>query len=915
VYVWPQSKTNDIRTIVQQDLRQRPDMGRKEPWMNMLTGKLTQAGVSDTQAQTIAELVWRQHEINSMNREIAEMEKAAEFGSLGGIIQRIKDTPLIQQQGPDWREGVIRDYLREAGLSTKAAETAARLYNSIIIDRLAKAQQKAFEDTLNKSAPWKDYFARNARLAKGALEKIRLAVRTGALDPSRNLENVIAEQNGWTGFTDKQFQRLAELDEIISDENVDDVTRTESIVEINKIVSDAKLPVRLRDSLGAYYTGQALMGIPTALVNIASPASFAIRNLFTDIAKYAATDPKNIPIAFETFMESMRTWYDQVSYAFRTQIYRNDVVEYLAGNNTLRELFNKGKKQWSEGKYAEGFLNMSVGMAQITGRVLSSLDQGAISSLESQNLTRYSLEAMKMAKIPKDRQKVFANKLLEARRKTKAQLVAEGMKADRAGVLADLEVRSLLMTELSSLKVPFVDVLESSLNDALQSVGRNRQITIEGLDKENTELRDRGLLSYLPISFLEMIAQGAATKGPAMQIFSRMLYGFALVPARVFSNVAWYSPVGLVRYAVDYAGRETGWWSPRYAMSLGSELQQRQRLTEAISGSIVMLALASLVSSSVDDEDEDKAFRIVITGNGPDAATDRQFHDSFFKKYKPHTFHIIVNKQIIPINIGRGGEAFFFPIMLAGALDDWNIKKKLNQARKSPKELNQGVEMLGSSFFALAQRGPFAAFTKPLFDASKEGRVTEELVGQAGFFGKTFIPGFGASVARNISDLINDPVDRSSVMGSIYANTPIVGPMMGTKALNALGQPMRVDDFSDRLFRLGVPMVFSFPKNTPENDLNELIIKKGSGPSFPTRRVAQAAVGRPLDDKEFEAYVREYGRVMSDKMFKNRKRLENMPLQQYDKELENYARGFSIDGIPISGARDAAVRAVNRMAQ
>jgi hypothetical protein len=344
VYVWPQSKTNDIRTIVQQDLRQRPDMGRKEPWMNMLTGKLTQAGVSDTQAQTIAELVWRQHEINSMNREIAEMEKAAEFGSIGGIIQRIKDTPLIQQQGPDWREGVIRDYLREAGLSTKAAETAARLYNSIIIDRLAKAQQKAFDDTLNKSAPWKDYFARNARLAKGALEKIRLAVRTGALDPSRNLENVIAEQNGWTGFTDKQFQRLAELDEIISDPNVDDVTRTESIVEINKIVADAKLPVRLRDSLGAYYTGQALMGIPTALVNIASPASFAIRNLFTDIAKYAATDPKNIPIAFETFLESMRTWYDQVSYAFRTQIYRNDVVEYLAGNNTLRELFNKDRQ-------------------------------------------------------------------------------------------------------------------------------------------------------------------------------------------------------------------------------------------------------------------------------------------------------------------------------------------------------------------------------------------------------------------------------------------------------------------------------------------------------------------------------------------------------------------------------------------
>jgi hypothetical protein len=656
------------------------------------------------------------------------------------------------------------------------------------------------------------------------------------------------------------------------------------------------------------------MGIPTALVNIASPIGFSIRNLFTDIARYSTSDPKNIPIAFETFMESMRTWYDQVSYAFRTQIYRNDVVEYLAGNNTLRELFNKGKKQWENGEYGKGFLNMSVGMAQITGRVLSSLDQGAITSLESQNITRYALEAMKMTSIPKDEQKLFARKVLEARRKTKAQLVSEGMNADRAGVLADLEVRSLVMTELSRLNVPFTEVLESSINDALLSVGRNREITITGLDAENKRLSDKGLISYYPIHFLEQMAESAARSSPGMQVFSRMLYGFALVPARVFHNVAWYSPYGFFRIWREKEAGKRG-WEKRYEMSLGNELQYRQRLTDAIAGSIVMLGLAALASGSTDEEDEDKAFRIVITGNGPDAATDRQFHDAWNKKWKPYSIHIVVNGTIIPINIGRGGEALFFPIMLAGALDDWQIKGKLNQARKSPEELNQAIEMGSSAFFALAQRGPFAAFTKPLFDASKEGRATEEVIGQLGFFGKTFIPGIGASVFRNISDMINDPVDRSSVTGSIYANTPMVGPLMGSKSLNALGQPTRVDDWSDRLFRLGVPVVFSFPKDTPENELNELILKQGSGPSFPTRRVAQAAVGRPISDQEFETYVREYGRVMSDKMFKNRKRLENMPTSQYDRELERYAQGFSIDGIPISGARDSAVRAVNRMAQ
>ena len=271
-----------------------------------------------------------------------------------------------------------------------------------------------------------------------------------------------------------------------------------------------------------------------------------------------------------------------------------------------------------------------------------------------------------------------------------------------------------------------------------------------------------------------------------------------------------------------------------------------------------------------------------------------------------------MGNTIIPINIGRGGEALFFPIMLAGALDDWKIKEKLNLAKKEPKELNLAVEALGSAFFALAQRGPYAAFTKPLFDASKDGKITEELVGQAGFFGKTFIPIIGSSLSRNISDFINDPVERSSLQGAIYANTPIVGPWLGTKALNALGQPIRADDWGDKLFKLGVPVVFSFPKNTPENELNELILKKGSGPSIPTRSNAQKRFGDVLTNKEFEIYVREYGRVVSDKMFKNRKKLENMSVKNYDDELEGYVRGYSVGDTKITGAADMAVRAVKR---
>jgi hypothetical protein len=906
----PQTE-NKVKVIVQQDLRQNPDMGRKQPWTSQLTAKLIDAGVDETQAQTISELTWRQHEIKKMDRDLKELKTAAEKGSLAVIIDRIKTTPLEKQQEPNWMQGVIREYLVDAGLSGNAADTAARLYESVISERLAEAKQKAFETTLNKSAPWKNYLSRNSSLGKEALRKIQDAIRTGVLDPTQNVESIIAKENGWSGFTKEQFQRIVQLDNVISNPESDEVTKAEAMAELNAIIVKAKIPVRFKDAIGAYYVGQALMGIPTVTVNIASPIGFSVRNLITDIGRYAFTEPSRIPMAFETFLDSMKSWYNQTSYAFRSQIYLNDVVEYLNGQNVLRELFDKGKAQWARGEYANGMANMLVGMTQITGRVLSALDQGSISMLENQNITRYAMEAMKQRNIPQSKRKEIANMILDTRRRTYAENIASGMEKDRAGVLADMAVRNELISALAPEGIDLKDVLTSAINDSLQSVGRNKVINTKGIEAENKRLSDAGMLSYLPIKFLEDIASGASSGNPLMQVFSKMLYGFALVPARVFHTTAWYSPYGFIRLGIDKYKKNKGEESP-YAMSLQTDLQYKQRLTESIAGSIVMLGLAALAGSSTDDEEE-KKFRIVITGNGPSYSADKQYFDSWNKKWKPYSIHIVMGDTIIPINIGRGGEALFFPIMLAGALDDWNIKKKLNLTKKSPEDLNFAVEALGSAFFALAQRGPYAAFTKPLFDASKEGKITEELVGQAGFFGKTFVPIFGASVARNISDFINDPVDRSSLEGAIYANTPVIGPWMGAKALNALGQPVRADDWGDKLYKLGAPVVFSFPKNTPENELNELILKKGSGPSIPTRSNAQKRFGDVMTDKEFETYVREYGRVVSDKMFKNRKKLENMSVKNYDDELQRYVTGYSIDGIKISGASDMAVSAVKKM--
>lgn len=904
VQEWPSKTQNQVRSIVQQDLRQRPDMARKEAWKSLLTSKLMNAGVSESNAMTLSDLIWKQHEINNMNREIKLIESAAENGSLGVIVEMIKNTPLQQQSTPEWRKEVIRQYLMSAGLSEKQAESAARLYDNIIAEKIAEAKQKAFEQSISKTSPWRDHMSRNGQLAKDALKKVLNAVRTSALDPTQNTESIIAKQNGWTGFSEADFRRIAEIDEILNNKDTDDLKKSEVMKELNEIISKTKLPVTVKQALAAFYTGQALMGIPTVTVNVFSPLGFSLRNLVTDIGRFALTDPTRIPLAFDTFLDSMSSWYNQTKYAFKNEVYPNDVVEYLNGNNVLKELYNKGKKEWKDGDRASGMRDMLVGMTQITGRVLSALDQGAISALENQAVNRYAMEAMSLSNIPRSKRNAVARQILQAKRNTYASLIAGGMEKERAGVLADMEMKNEIKKQLSSLNIESEkvnDVINSALNDALLSVGRNRTISMDGLSNEQKILSDDGMISYLPIKFLEQIASSSAQQGPLMQVFSKMLYGFALVPARAFHNAAWYSPYGFLRIFRDKYQKSKGMESS-YSLSLGNELQYRQRLTESIAGSLVMLGLGALVKSSTDDEEDDK-FKIVVTGNGPDAAADKQYYDSWIKKWKPYSIHIVMGDTVIPINIGRGGEAIFFPILIAGALDDWNIRNQMNKAKKKPADLNQATVMLGSAFLALAQRGPYAAFGKSLFNANRAGQLPEEVASQAGYFGKTFIPIVGTSLARNISDFINDPIDRSSMSGAIYSNIPIVGPMIGTKALNAFGQPIRADDWGDKLFKLGLPMVFSFPKNTPMNELNELVLSKGDGPTIPTRRNAEAKLERPMTNEEFYAYAKTYGDYVSKSMFRSRKSLERMDASRYQSQLEEYSQDAS----------KRATRAVKRM--
>ena len=877
--------TNDVRAIVANDLKQRPDMGRKAPWKSMLVAKLQEAGVEVAAAETLADIVWRQHEINNLSRELSSINKAIEKGPISEIVKAIKDTPLEDQQNPNWRYEVMRDYLRKAGLPAAQAERIAKLMDISLQKRFTMAQEQAFTDAISKTAPWKSGDTRSRR----AFQKVLQALRAGALDPARNVLNDMAALNGWTGFTADQYKTLLKNDAIISDPESADATKAEAHKAIQDIISKAKLPIRARDVIGQYYDAQALSGIQTATVNIFSPAGMAAKNALTQALNGLLTArPEQITASLTTFIDSIKSWANTVAYSFKNNVTVYSNVEYLVNDEGLLKLYKKGVDQFNNGKTprdkADGVKNMMIGMMDYVRRVLNALDYGAIASLQNQAVSKYALAVMQAKGMSSKDGAKMLNAMMEQKRNFYNDQIAIGTDKNKAAVLADEFFISSWRQALTDAKLPAQEVMDAALNDAMSSVGRNRQ-SLDAFREEDTNTRDEGVFSFPAIWLLETMANAANKQdNQFIKIFSRIIYGFAVVPARVFRETAWFSPYGAVRFAYDYIAKKMGKTSP-YAQSLGNDLQYRQRLTETAAGTLVMLAFAAAMSSSTEDEEDKKPFKIVVTGNGPLRNEDPQYYDSWMKKNKPNTVSVYFGKTKFTINTMRGFEAFAWPAMMLGAVDDWNIRRKQKRETNTPKKMGDAAIIGGFVLSASLRRGPYAFAAKPLFESYGD-RGVESLAKSLAFPAKTLLPGLGSSLAKNFSDLLNEPVDRKTLEGALWANIPFIGPAVAPKSLNAFGEPALANEAADKIFKLGIPITFEIPNDRQSVMLHELVLKQGGGPSIPNRSQLAKRLDREPTNKEFEMFVKEYGSLISEDMKANYTDLFEASPEGYSKYVE-----------------------------
>lgn len=899
---------NEVRAIVANDLKQRPDMESKADWKSALVAKLQQVGVELTAAETLADIVWRQHEINNLSRELSSINKAIEKGPISEIVKAIKETPLEDQQNPNWRYEVMRDYLRKAGLNVAQSERIAKLMDISLQKRFTMAQEQAFTDAISKSAPWKSGDTRSRR----AFQKVLQALRAGALDPARNVLSDMAALNGWTGFTPEQYKTLLKNDAILSDPEAGELKKAEAYKAIQDVISKAKLPIRARDVIGQYYDAQALSGIPTLTVNAFSPIAFAMRNAIVEIGSGTLKgNPKAITNAATAFVDSIKSWANTVAFSFKNNVTVYSNVDYIVNDDNLLRLYRRGVDQFKGGKTArdkaDGVKNMMVGMMDYVRRILNALDYGAIASLQNQNISKYSMAVMKN----KGMNNKQANEVFAAMMKEKNDFylnqIAIGTDKNKASILADEYYISSWKKSLEKEGVGAGEIksaMDAAINDALSSVGRNRQ-SLDAFKEEATNLKDAGLASSPALWLLESVANAAnRSDSQFIKVFSRVIYGFAIVPARVIRETAWFSPYGFVRLAVDKAMRGKNMDS-RYAQSLGSDFQRQQRFNEAVAGTVALIALASLRGSSTDEPEEDE-FKIVFTGNGPQRKDDAQFYDSWYKAgNKPNSMIVSFGKTKFTLNMMRGFEAFTWPAMMLGALDDLEIRKKQKRDTNTASQIEDASIVAGFVFDAALRRGPYAFTTKSLFgtygDIGVEG-VAKGLT----FPAKTLIPVLGTSLASNLSNFINDPVDRRTLDGAVWSNIPFIGPAVAPKSLNAFGEPSLSTDFASKMFKLGVPIVYDIPTDRESVMLHELVLKQGGGPSIPTRNQLAQRLDRQPTNKEYEMFVKEYGAVLTKSMKKNYEKLSAMKPEAYTKVVErigNRARDIAENKVRVAAKK------------
>ena len=873
---------NALKLVLNPMFDPKASMEIMRNWKKSFAAELQQLGVDETTALTLTDVVGRQIELDSVSKNLDSIDKAINKGALSGVINAIKNTPLADQQKPNWRFEVMRDYLRSAGLPMAQAERIAKLMDISLQKRFTKAQEEAA-----------------ASIAKTILGGIKpesnrgfvalmQAIRAQVLNPGSNIAKEFGKSLGWKGFTAEQLKALNEFDSKVNDETITDAERSVALEGIKKIIDRVALPQKVRDAISAFYIGQALGRFTVATVQVVDPIIFSLWDSAVASAQNV-TSPSQVMQIWGNYLSSFINAAREAAFSFKNDITRSGrLVDYLeTQDRKLKRLNIDANNLWKSGKYIQAIKKYLFGYPEITSRVLKALDDAAFSFTQQNSLNLYMISAMNMAKIPKKDQLGALRMIAQARQMDIADMRANGIKKNDATIYANERMKAEISRVMSGLNLNSAEIIDSAMNESLSRIGKTR--FKEQLSGE-TELKDEGTLSYPFLKIYEGTSQFVSgikgKRGEAMRIFQRMFFGFPLIVARV-ANVAYgYTPLTIYRHFA------TG----RYPLTYGTALQRRKRLVEQLSGLAVLAPLLFLRSMSFDDDDE--PIKVVFTGFGPIRSKDAEAYNQWNKKHNPGSLEIFIGGKRYALDSKSAGPLKPM-IEILGAIDDWEIRKFQEGAKITKEEMNQAQENAGllgtlgqiAGSFALtaARRGPATGLMQGLIDFRRYPDDPISAIAQEASFSLTpFIPVIGFGATKNISDLLSEPIDTRTKEGAILNNIPIVGPMFGKPAINAFGQPIGDVEISEKIKKsIGIPVTLVSVSSGDDSKLAKITIKNANGPEPLQRNWFDKKFETPLSDREWRTVNEDYARSNRKIVLENYEELNGFDPEIYKTAISN----------------------------
>ena len=360
--------------------------------------------------------------------------------------------------------------------------------------------------------------------------------------------------------------------------------------------------------------------------------------------------------------------------------------------------------------------------------------------------------------------------------------------------------------------------------------------------------------------------QSVLQKNP---ILGRMLLGYFGVPVNLLNRSLWYTPYGLLRYAMaKRLDKDPLTKGQFYQQSMISAEQMKQRLSEALLGTSVFAFAIAL--QALGDDDEEELFNVTLAG-----PTNKTEYDAWVKNgHRKGAIEMNIGDKVYSVNWARGLFEPWKPAFVAmGAFDDMKLNRKLGDRENEVAVVNY----LAAAIAGWNQQASFFG-AKSTLGATFGTTPDTNVIGTLAYKASPMIPFSG--LMNSISKFYTGPNTYRGREGAIWANIPIVSMFATNRAVNALGDPVGVTGdpiavANDRAWYAGMPLSVGGKMSGNDAKVYEFILERGTGPGIPQRSAIETKNGF-ITDAEFLDYVAFRGRIVKSQMIRDLPKLRAM---------------------------------------